>query len=176
MAGHYEPALLAALLPLITVANPRLLASGRHYVAVTGTGEIAGCGGWSHERPGTEEIEPGLGHIRHFGTHPGWTGRGIGRALLERCLHDSEREGVTCLECYANLNAEGFYRALGFAPVQPVRVSITPQLAMPALLMRRVPNNGVQELLTRVGHGAACSASWPASPNSTTCASSPWRV
>lgn len=137
MAGHYDAQLLAALLPLITVANPRLLASGRYYVAESADGAVVGCGGWSHERPGSGELEPGLGHVRHFGTHPDWTGRGVGRALFARCLADAAAEGVTRFACYSNLNAEGFYRALGFEPVRPIAVPIAAGLPMPALLMYR---------------------------------------
>jgi GNAT superfamily N-acetyltransferase len=138
MAGHYDADTLAGLLPLITVAQPKLLASGRYYVAAAAEGAIVGCGGWSHERPGSGGFEPGLGHIRHFATHPDWTGRGIGRALFARCVADAAREGVTRFECNSNLNAEGFYRTLGFVPVRRIMVPITPEHQLAAVMMRLV--------------------------------------
>lgn len=137
MAGHYEPDALAALLPAITVANPQLLGSGRYFIAETADGTTVGCGGWSTERPGSGEPTEGLGHVRHFATHPDWIGRGIGRALFERCLAQARAAGVTTFECYANLNAEGFYRALGFVPVRPIEVAVSPERSLPATLMRR---------------------------------------
>lgn len=69
LAGHYELALLARALPLISRANPALLNSGRYFVAHDGENRIVGCGGWSLDRPGTGELEGGLAHVRHFATH-----------------------------------------------------------------------------------------------------------
>jgi GNAT superfamily N-acetyltransferase len=139
MAGHYDPDVLAGLIPLITTAQPKLLASGRYYVAVAADGAVVGCGGWSHERPGSGGIEPGLGHIRHFATHPDWTGRGVGRALFARCAADAARDGVTRFECNSNLNAEGFYRTLGFLPVRRIMVPISPGHQLAAVMMRLGP-------------------------------------
>ena len=134
MAGAYEASLLAAAVPLIAVANPSLLASGRYFLAFTGAGDLAGCGGWSLERP-WGEAEPGLGHVRHFAVHPDHLGRGIGRALFEVSAAQARQAGVTRMECYASLNAEGFYRALGFRTVRPISVELRPGLVFPALEM-----------------------------------------
>lgn len=49
LVPDYEPCILAAALPLMTRANPRLLESGTYYVAVTASGTIIGCGGWTVE-------------------------------------------------------------------------------------------------------------------------------
>ena len=89
LAQDYDPDLLSAALPLMTNANPRLLASGTYYVAVTGDGSIIGCGGWTAEAPGGGESTPGVGHIRHFAVHPDWTRRGVGLALLNRCIEEA---------------------------------------------------------------------------------------
>jgi GNAT superfamily N-acetyltransferase len=66
----------------MTIAQSDLLASGSYYVAEAPDGKIIGCGGWSKERPGTNEIIAKVGHIRHFGVHPRWTRRGVGKALF----------------------------------------------------------------------------------------------
>ncbi|MEZ5669842.1 MAG: GNAT family N-acetyltransferase [Alphaproteobacteria bacterium] len=136
MAGAYPPAVLAALLPRMVDANPRLLGSGRYYLAEV-AGAVAGCGGWSRERPGGGAAEPGLGHIRHFAVRADRAGRGIGRALMQRCLAEARADGVVLLECYASLNAEGFYRAMGFRTVGPLDVRMGPGPALPSMLMRR---------------------------------------
>lgn len=61
----YDPGALAAALPSMSRANPKLLASGTYYVAEI-DGTAAGCGGWTMEKPGSDEIVAGVGHIRHF--------------------------------------------------------------------------------------------------------------
>ena len=78
MAAAYEAALLTCALPVMTRASPRLLAGGSYFVAEMAK-LVVGCGGWSHEKPGTSLVEPGVGHIRHFATDAAWVGRGIGR-------------------------------------------------------------------------------------------------
>jgi len=57
MADAYDGALLARALPLMIRAQPGLLGSGNYHVAEA-EGEIVGCGGWSHEKPGSAETEP----------------------------------------------------------------------------------------------------------------------
>ncbi len=137
MQGAYDPVVLARGLPLMTRANPALLNSGSFYLA-TGLAApepvVAGCGGWTRERPGTGEVEAGLGHIRHFATHPDWTGRGIAKSLLDRCVVHAPAAGVRRLECYSSLNAEGFYAAFGFAAVRPMDVHMG-TLLFPSILM-----------------------------------------
>ncbi len=137
MAPAYDAEVLAAALPLMTTANRKLLGSGTYYVVQATDGEIIGAGGWTHDRPGTGELTPGLAHIRHFATHPDHTGKGIGRTIYDQCQSAARAEGITQLECYASLNAEPFYAALGFERVRPVAVPMGPDLAFPSVLMHR---------------------------------------
>lgn len=137
MAPAYEAALLAPALGLMTKANMALLASGTYYIAESRDGAAVGCGGWTRERPGNGVVAAGVGHMRHFATHPQWTGRGIGRALYRLCERDARAAGVVVLECFASLNAAGFYRALGFERVGAIRMELGPGVALPAVLMRR---------------------------------------
>ncbi len=134
----YDEAILVMALPMMTRANPALLSSGTYYVAAAQEcGLLVGCGGWTRERPGTGEIEPGLAHIRHFATHPEWLGRGIGRAIYTQSEMDARANGTRRFECYASLNAEGFYEALGFRTLQYIDVAMGPQLKFPSVLMQR---------------------------------------
>ena len=136
MAAAYEVALLARALPVMTRASPRLLASGTYFVAEL-DGAIVGCGGWSHEKPGSSSVEPGIGHIRHFGTDAAWTGRGVGRAIYARCEATARTAGVVQLQCYASRNGVSFYAALGFAQIAPIDVSMGPDLVFPSVHMSR---------------------------------------
>jgi N-acetylglutamate synthase-like GNAT family acetyltransferase len=139
MALGYEPVLFARALPLLTKANPALLSSGTWYVVeVPGAdGTLVGCGGWARQRPDApnEPVDPVLGHIRHFATHPNWTRRGIGRALFDRCVADARAAGVCTFECYSSIVAEAFYLALGFRTVESMKIALGENLTMPSVRM-----------------------------------------
>ena len=111
MPAGYEPAQLARVLPVIVRPHPGLLASGSYYLAEV-DGVPAGCGGWSRQRPGSDQTEPGLAHIRHFAVCAGWTGRGVGRALYARCETDARAAGADRFEVQSSLNGEAFYARL----------------------------------------------------------------
>ena len=136
MADAYDAVLLASVLPLITRAHPRLLASGTYYVAES-EDAILGCGGWSRERPGTTETESGIAHIRHFATHPDWAGKGVGRALYQRCEVEARAAGIHVFDVYSSLNGERFYAAVGFARIGSIEVEMGEALKFPSILMRR---------------------------------------
>ena len=135
MCHAYDDSILNMALPLITVAQPTLLRSGSYYVAETPDGLIVGCGGWTKERPGSSEVRPGLGHIRHFGVHPDWTRQGIGNRIYARCVKDAKSEGVQRLECYSSLNGEVFYSALGFESAGLIEVEIVDGIKFPSVHM-----------------------------------------
>jgi GNAT superfamily N-acetyltransferase len=122
LAGHYRPDILAAALPLMTKANPKLLACGTYYVAEMDDGRVAAVGGWTRERPGAGGVTEGEAHLRHIGTHPDFIGRGIGRAIVRRCLDEAKGFGVVRMWCDSTLQAEGFYRALGFRTVEGIEI------------------------------------------------------
>ena len=136
LARHYDRGLLDQALPYVSKANPTLLASGNFYVAESKAGPLIGCGGWSMERPGTAEIVPGEGHVRHFATHPDWLGQGIGAAVMARCLGDA-RQHINRVHCYSTLNAEPFYRACGFETVGPIEIALGPAVKFPSILLKR---------------------------------------
>lgn len=139
MSSHYSKKTLMKALPSMCQANPKLLMSKTYYVAETpnddGTTLVVGCGGWTQFRPGTEEVVVGLGHIRHFGVHPDFTRKGIGRLIFQTCVDDARAEGVNKFECYSSLNGETFYGALGFKKVGLVDVPMGPDLLFPSVVM-----------------------------------------
>lgn len=135
LASHYEKDLLDRALPLMTTANPALLASGSFYVAQNRQGELIGCGGWSAEQPGTAKIVRGEAHIRHFATHPGWTRMGVARSIMNRCYRDASARDVSKLHCCSTFAAENFYIALGFTSVAGTSVLLDSEVSFPAVLM-----------------------------------------
>ncbi|MEL4896225.1 GNAT family N-acetyltransferase [Crocosphaera sp. Alani8] len=137
MKSRYPEKHLSGILPLITKANASLLSSGTFYVAENKDKRIIGCGGWTKEKPSSREIETGLGHIRHFASHPQWIRRTIGRKIYERCEKEAKMSQIKCFECFSSLNAEGFYRALGFKSVKNIEIILKEYCQIEAVLMRR---------------------------------------
>ncbi len=137
LAPAYDPDLLARALPIMTRANPLLLASGTYFVCEA-RGEAVGCGGWSMERPpGGADSEPGLAHIRHFAVRADWIGRGVGRALYRHCEQTARAAGMRRFEAWSTLNGEGFYRGLGFERMEKIAAAMGPDVALPSILMQR---------------------------------------
>src|SRR5438552_12877 len=136
LAERYHPELLALALPLVTKADPRLLASGTYYVAELADGQLVGCGGWTVERPGSGEVMPGVAHVRHCGTHQDRIRCGVARRLMMRSFADAAAHGIRTMECYSTLGAERFYQALGFTSIGPIDVEMAPSIRFPAVLMR----------------------------------------
>jgi len=113
MKDAYDAALLERVLPAMTRANPALLSSGTYYVAMCDTNIVA-CGGWTAQRPGTGEVLPKLGHVRHFATHPSWIRQGFGKAIYSVCECQAVAAGIETFEVLASINALPFYASIGF--------------------------------------------------------------
>ena len=135
MAPDYDPAVMAIALPSMTTANPTLLASGTYYVQESPAGQIVACGGWTHNEPGTNKLEAGVAHIRHFATHVDWIRQGLAKAIFERCRQDGLAAGVHTFKCFSSLGAEPFYASLGFQTVQRVEVTIGGHMKLPSITM-----------------------------------------
>lgn len=138
LRSAYEPDVLKRALPLITRSRPELLTCGTYYVAETDGGEIIGAGGWTRTSPTGHGETASNGNIRHFGTDPEHTGKGIGRALMERSLADAAVAGLSELNCYSTLNGEGFYKACGFERVEPLTITLPGNVSFPSIRMTRV--------------------------------------
>ena len=135
MASAYKSEELRAALPMMTRAQPSLLESGTYYVVETIDGFVVGCGGWTRERPGSGDIHPGLGHVRHFGVHPEWTRQGIGSLIYLRCVADATVAGVERFECFSSLNGEAFYSALGFTSLEHIDQEMSEGVFLPGIRM-----------------------------------------
>ena len=137
MKSAYDSAMIDPALKLMTRANPKLLSSGTYYVAEMEDGSLVGCGGWTREHPGGETEQEGVGHIRHFGTHPDWIRRGIGCAIYGLCDDGARAAGIHKFECYSSLNAEDFYSAFGFKRIAVVDILMTPDVSLTSCHMHR---------------------------------------
>lgn len=133
--GWYPDELLERALPLMTRANPELLAGGRYFVAEE-DGAVVGCGGWSREPPGGGPEIAGTAHLRHFAVLPERAGRGIGRAILGHCAAAAMEDGRARLECLSSLASETFYARLGFRSLGPATIAL-PWGGIAAVLMVR---------------------------------------
>ena len=133
--GWYEEELLTEALPAMLRIDPKLLESGRYFSAWV-DGVLAGCGGWSVSPPIGDRLI-GTGHIRHFATLPDLMRRGVGSAILIRCLEEAETEGISKLQCFSSLPGEPFYARYGFKPVEQVTIMMGDGAAFPAILMER---------------------------------------
>lgn len=134
LTDAYPPELVVATAPAFTRVNPTLFACGTWFVGVTPTGEVAGCGGWTREHPGSGEIVDGLGHVRHFCTDVDHLRRGVGREIAQLSFASARAAGIERLDCAATLSAAGFYRSLGLRTVERVIVPV-PVLARPGKLV-----------------------------------------
>lgn len=134
--GWYAADVLRVALPAMTRANPDLLASGSYFVANSGR-TLAACGGWTEATPGTGLVTPGIGHVRHFATHPAALRRGLAGAILAACVDQARARGIAALDCFSSLPAEAFYAARGFAVLRREAIALGPAAAFPVVVMRR---------------------------------------
>lgn len=135
-ANWYDRDVLNVALPLMTKAHPGLLGSGHYFLARTADGRAIGCGGWSRDEPGTGKTVEGLAHVRHFATHPDWSRRGAGRAILSHCLVQATEANCEKLLCFAALGSEPFYTALNFVRINAVEIPLPGGIRFPAVVMQ----------------------------------------
>lgn len=137
LRADYMPSVLRAALPIISRAQPELLASGTYFAGFL-NGQIVTAGGWTREAPGTGSVVSGVGHLRHVVSDPEHLRKGYARALMGRVVLDAKQAGVNVLQCQATLSAVAFYRACGFVDVEGIEIVLRPGIVFPALRMERV--------------------------------------
>jgi GNAT superfamily N-acetyltransferase len=130
LAGDYPPSVMVTALPLIARANPRLLTSGRYFLAEDADSRVLAAGGWSGPGP--------CGEVRHVVTDHRHTRQGIGRRLMTEVMADAAAAGCTRLDCLATRTAAPFYAALGFATLGPAEVALRPGIGFPVIRMQRL--------------------------------------
>jgi len=136
LAADYPPSVMVLAVPIIALARPELLASGRYFLALDQQGLAVASGGWSLARPdGAAGAGVAIGHVRHVATDPDRTRQGIGRRLMREVMEDAARTGVRQLDCLSTITAVPFYTALGFRVLAPTDVQLAPGIVFPAVRM-----------------------------------------
>lgn len=133
----YPPSVLVTAVPLISKAQPGLIASRSFFVVCDGD-EIVGAGGWTMQAPGGKPGSRGIGHIRHVVTDHQRTREGIGRKLLDYVITDAHASGMTQLHCQSTRTAVPFYAAMGFVPQGEIDIPLRPGITFPAVFMVRL--------------------------------------
>lgn len=125
----------AAAARYLTEPDTVLIDDGTYFVHDAG-GEVVACGGWSKR----DKLYTGSGaaptddrlldpatepaRVRAMFVHGTWTRRGLGRAILARCVDAAREEGFTSLVLMATLPGVPLYRAFGFREVDHTRIPL----------------------------------------------------
>lgn len=133
----YAPSVLVTAVPLISKAQPALIASGTFFVICDGS-EIVGAGGWTMQAPGGRPGARGIGHIRHVVTDHTRTREGIGRRLMDHIALHAHASGMTQLHCQSTRTAVPFYEAMGFVQQSEIEVPLRPGISFPAVFMVKI--------------------------------------
>jgi GNAT superfamily N-acetyltransferase len=131
----YPASVLVTALPLISRAQPALLASGSYWVTLDGTEAVA-CGGWTANAPPGRRTPQGWGSIRHVATDPKRTRQGLARTLMAAALDQAKAAGISDMQCLSTRTAVPFYASLGFEEVRPVEVTLRNGIIFPSVEMR----------------------------------------
>ncbi len=144
--GFLDPAQIAASHAIMGV-DTQLIDDDTYFV-IEVDGRIAGCGGWSRRATlyggdGSAGRDAGLldpahdpAKIRAMYTHPAYTRRGVGRAVLRLCEAAAGAEGFSTLELMATLAGQPLYAAAGFTAVEHLTDAST-GAAIPLVRMRK---------------------------------------
>jgi GNAT superfamily N-acetyltransferase len=141
-ADDYSPEQIDAALRGAFGVDSALIRDGTYFVAITATGEVVACGGWSRRRTlfgsdaraGRDEsrLDPrtDAAKIRAFFVDPTHARRGLGRALLERCEAEATQEGFLVFELMATLPGVRLYEKFGYEAGEAVTHPLPDGLAI----------------------------------------------
>ncbi|MGB7552795.1 MAG: GNAT family N-acetyltransferase [Candidatus Korobacteraceae bacterium] len=119
------------------------------YFAVETEGKIVGCGGWSrrktlyggdHHASREDALlnpETDPARIRAFFVRPGAERRGIGSAILQASEAAAVAEGFKSFELRSTLTGVAFYRAHGYAEIDPIEVALTDGVILQVVRMAK---------------------------------------
>lgn len=154
-AGDYSQDQIDAALGGAFGVDSGLIRDGTYFVAVTGTGEIVACGGWSRRRTlfGSDEradrdesnLDPrtDAAKIRAFFVDPAHARRGIGRALLERSETEAMQAGFEVFELMATLPGVRLYEKFGYEAGEAVAYPLPGGLTIRFVPMKKEANASV---------------------------------
>jgi GNAT superfamily N-acetyltransferase len=126
--------------------DSQLIADGAYFL-VEFQGRVAGCGGWSRRATlfggdhsaGRDAalLDPAKdpARVRAMYTHPDFTRRGIGRAILNACGAAAAGEGFRACELAATLAGEPLYRSAGYEELERFTAMTASGVAVPLIRM-----------------------------------------
>jgi N-acetylglutamate synthase-like GNAT family acetyltransferase len=131
----HDEAETAAAARYLTEPDTVLIDDGTYFVHEA-DGQVVACGGWSKR----DKLYTGSGaaaaddrlldpatepaRVRAMFVHGRWTRRGLGRAILDRCVAAARAEGFTSLVLMATLPGVPLYRSFGFREVAHGRIPL----------------------------------------------------
>jgi GNAT superfamily N-acetyltransferase len=147
-AAYYSAAQIDAALKDVFGVDTQLIADRTYYI-VDGVSSPTAAGGWSARRTlfGGDQTKQGAdprldptvdaARIRAFFVHPGSARRGLARQLYDTCERAASAAGFRRFELMATLPGEPLYRALGFAEVERVVLTLGSGVTVPFVRMSR---------------------------------------
>lgn len=135
LKADYPASVLVTALPLLSRAQPALLASGSYWVTMD-AGQSVACGGWTAKAPPGRRTPRGWGSIRHVATDPMRTREGLARGLMTAALDQARDAGIAHMQCLSTRTAVPFYASLGFEVVGVVDVTLRSGIVFPSVEMQ----------------------------------------
>ena len=146
--GYYTPEQASAITRHVFGVDSQLIAD-RTYHVIEHACAIVACGGWSRRRTlfGGDQAKAGPdplldpavdpARIRAFFVEPAMARRGLGRMLMDRCLHEAKAAGFRSLELVSTLPGEPLYAASGFEVTERFELSLPGSIKVPVARMAR---------------------------------------
>jgi GNAT superfamily N-acetyltransferase len=130
--------------------DDELIRDGTYFIAETGDGILAGCGGWSRRKTlygasryartrDSELLDPArdAAKIRAFFIHPDHARRGVGTLILEACEREARAEGFRAAEMMATLPGVKLYAARGYTGEEETPVPVGDGVSIVCIKMRK---------------------------------------
>ena len=148
-APDYSPEQREGALGTVFGVDSQLISDGTYFVVEAGSGELAGCGGWSKrktlfggDKASVREdnlLDPrtDAAKIRAFFVHPDWARQGIGTRILDACERAALEAGFRRFELGATLTGERLYQVRGYAPVERIDVPLLNGASLPIIRMAK---------------------------------------
>jgi GNAT superfamily N-acetyltransferase len=136
-AGDYSAAQINGALTTVFTVDSQLIADGTYFVALTESGELAGCGGWSFrktlyggdhqiEKIVPETLDPAVdaAKVRAIFVHPKFARKGLGSLILAAAEEAAMVRGFSRFEMGSTLTGVALYLLKGYREVSRVLVPV----------------------------------------------------
>lgn len=134
--GDYPPSQIDASIGSAFGIDHQLLTDHTYFVAVTPTGELAACGGWSYRKTlcgcdilsardnGTLNPAIDFAKIRAIFVHPKFARQGLGTLILHHCESAAQAAGFTRFEMGSTITGAKLYALRGYIERERITVPL----------------------------------------------------